>query len=238
MRIQKDSWILNKPIAHRGLWGNGVPENSMLAYQKATEKNYPIEIDIYLTKDDKIVSFHDSTLKRMTGADGNIWDYTYDELKKLKLNGSEYTIPLLEDILALCKGKSPLLIEIKNQPNNSIVDKAVEILKSYDGEFAVQSFNPLYIKRVKKIAPNFIRGILATPNAKQKSKFKNYVIKNMPLNFIIKPDFISCEHNYYPLSKKKTKGKVLLAWTLTNKNAWDKVKPFVDNIIFENFTLD
>ena len=66
-RIPENHWLRTKPIAHRGYWGGDVPENSRAAYERAAEKGYPIEIDVYLTKDEKIVSFHDGTLKRMTG---------------------------------------------------------------------------------------------------------------------------------------------------------------------------
>lgn len=237
MRIKNDSWIINMPIAHRGLWGDDVPENSLLAYQKAAEKQIPIEIDIYLTKDNKIVSFHDKTLKRMTGAEGNVFDYTYDELKKLKLNGSEYTIPIFTEVLSICENKSPILIEIKDQPNKNIVEEMIKILKEYKGEFAIQSFNPLYIRKVKKLAPEYIRGILATQKKSTKNSLKNFILKHMPLNFIIKPDFISYNKNGYPLPKRKTKNKRLLAWTILSTEEWDKVKPYVDNIIYEKFEI-
>ena len=40
-----------KLIAHRGLHkGKEIPENSMLAFQKAVEKNYGIELDITISK--------------------------------------------------------------------------------------------------------------------------------------------------------------------------------------------
>lgn len=85
MRIDKNSWLAKQPIAHRGLWSESIPENSLPAYKKAAEKNYPVEIDVYLTKDNVIVSFHDDTLSRMTGQDGHVWDYTYDELQAFRL---------------------------------------------------------------------------------------------------------------------------------------------------------
>ena len=141
-RIANDSWILTKPICHRGLWGKDVPENSVKAYQLASEKGYPIEIDLYMTKDGHLVSFHDGTLKRMTGADGFIYEKTLKELKELRLSDSDYTIPTFDEVLEIARGKSPLLIELKDQPDLTYVDKVIERLKSYDGEFALQSFNP------------------------------------------------------------------------------------------------
>lgn len=240
-RLSPNNWLLNRPVAHRGLWGDNIIENSITAYKNAVDKNYPIEIDLYLTKDGRLVSFHDNTLKRMTGADGNIYDKTLNELNSLYLldekgNKTSEKIPTFDQVLAIAENKVPLLIEIKNQPDSSVVDKVVERLKNYKGEFALQSFNPLYILRVKKLAPNFIRGVLGTADANDKSKFKNFIVKTMPLNFLIKPDFISYEYKFIPKFAKKTKKTSLISWTLTNREAEEKVSPYVDNVIFENYT--
>lgn len=240
MRISKNHWLVTKPVAHRGLWGGSVPENSLLAYEKAAEKGYPVEIDVYLTADGRIVSFHDATLERMTGEKGFIWDKTFSELRELRLNGSEYTVPTLEEVFSVCEGKSPLLIEIKDQPSGKeLTALLVGKLKNYRGEFALQSFNPLYIAKVKKLAPQFIRGVLATQDVSSlKNAFKRHIVKNMSLNFLAKPDFISYDYRGYPLPDGKVRKKACLAWTVTSYEVWDKIKPYVDNIIFEGITID
>ena len=234
-RIPKNYWLLNRPVAHRGLWGGEIIENSLTAYRNAVEKGYPIEIDLYVTKDGKLVSFHDSTLKRMTGADGYIYEKTLAELKQLQLLGTDERIPTFDEVLEIAENKVPLLIEIKDQPDKTIVEKTVERLKSYKGEFALQSFNPLYIKKVKKLAPQFIRGILATQDAGKKSAITNYIVKKMPLNFLIKPDFISYDYKGIPKYAKKTKKMPVISWTITSKEIETTVRPFIDNIIFEHY---
>ena len=234
-RIPKNYWLLNRPVAHRGLWGGEIIENSLTAYRNAVEKGYPIEIDLYVTKDGHLVSFHDSTLKRMTGADGYIYEKTLAELKQLQLLGTDERIPTFDEVLEIAKNKVPLLIEIKDQPDKTVVEKTVERLKSYKGEFALQSFNPLYIKKVKKLAPQFIRGILATQDAGKKSAITNYIVKKMPLNFLIKPDFISYDYKGIPKYAKKTKKIPVISWTITSKEIETTVRPFIDNIIFEHY---
>lgn len=241
MRITKDSFLLNKPIAHRGLWGGNVTENSLSAYKNAADRGYPIEIDVYLSKDGELFSFHDKTLERMTGEKGFIYDKTAAELKNLKLLGTNETIPTLNEVLEITENKIPLLLEIKNQPDKTVVDKTVKRLKNYRGEFAVQSFNPFYIARVKKLAPEFIRGILATNDEndlKPENAVTRYVIKKMPFNGFIKPDFISYRYTGVPLPKRKTKDKAVLCWTVTSQKIYDEIKPFCDNIIFEEFILE
>ena len=70
--------------AHRGLWNaaEGVPENSLPAFARAAEQGYAIELDIQITKDGRIVVFHDDTMKRIAdqvAADLGI-DEVYSEL--------------------------------------------------------------------------------------------------------------------------------------------------------------
>lgn len=234
MRINKDYWLFKNPVAHRGLWGGNVAENSLPAYELAARKGYPIEIDLYLTADGKLVSFHDKTLKRATGADGFVYEKTLDELKRLNLFNGDFKIPTFDEVLKLAENKTPLLIEIKPQPNAKVVDEVVKRLKKYDGEFAIQSFNPLFLYRVKKLAPEFIRGILGAEKEKVKEgALKNFVVEKMPLNFLIKPDFISYSYSGLPIKEKRE--LPVIAWTVTDQKTADRIKGFADNIIFENF---
>lgn len=235
MRIDKYSTLFNTPIAHRGLWGNGVPENSLSAYKNAAEKGFPIEIDLFPTADGEIVVFHDDTLSRMTGADGKITKKTLSELKELSLMGTDEKIPTLKEVLAAVNGIVPILVEFKNQQDNSYVDKAVDILKKYKGEFAVQSFNPFILRKIKKLAPEFIRGILAAKEPDTKKFIEKIIVKYMPFNFLCKPDFISYDYKGLPLKKRKLGTRPLIAWTVTDKETAKKIKPLCDNIIFENF---
>ncbi len=234
MRIDKNHWLYSKPIAHRGLWGGKFVENSISAYQNAVLHGYPIEIDVYLTKDGHLVSFHDEKLDRMTGVSGFVHEKTLSQLKALKLFNTNESIPTLDEVLTLTENKVPLLIEIKPQPDKTVVNKLVDRLKRYNGEFAIQSFNPFYINRVRKLAPNFIRGVLSNPLHKgNQNALKKWVVRKMPLNFIVKPDFLSIYHGALPL--KKHKRKPILAWTITSKQIEENARKHADNIIFENY---
>ena len=103
-----------KIIAHRGMFSNPtIPENSIMAFKKALEFSYPIELDVQLTKDNILVVFHDDNLKRITGIDKRVEDCTYDELKKLTLFDTKEHIPSFKEVLDLVDGKVLLDIEIK-----------------------------------------------------------------------------------------------------------------------------
>jgi len=230
------AWLKNTPIAHRGLWKDSIVENSIDAYKNAVKYGFPIEIDLYETTDKEIVSFHDDTLDRMTNGSGLIYEKSLAELKELTLKGTENKkIPTLEEIFEITNGKIPLLIELKPQKSKTFIENVINKLKNYKGEFAIQSFDPRYLLKVKKLAPEFIRGILATDYEPDQPFVKRLVLKYMPLNFMIKPDFISYRYQGLPLKKKKTKNKTVLAWTVTDSKTYDKLKPFCDNVIFEFF---
>ena len=231
------TFLLNNIIAHRGYHKKelGIPENSIPAFIRAIENNYIIELDVHVLKDNNIIVFHDDNLKRMTGIDKNIKELTYDELKNVKLYNTNYTIPLLSEVLSIVDGKVPILIELKyDVRNHRLEDNLMKILKEYNGEYAVQSFDPFILSYFKRKYPNIIRGQLSYDfNNKKMNYFKKYILSHMKLNFISKPDFISYGVNS-PLIYKLKRNKIVLGWVIRNKNDYVKLKKYCDNFICEN----
>ena len=156
-------FMTTRPIAHRGYYDNvTIPENSLLAFKRAVEHDYMIELDIQLTKDNQVVVFHDNTLKRMYNQPNNIKDYTYAELCKFKLGETDYQIPLFSEVLKVIGAKVPVIIEMKHEKEKDpdLPRISYELLKDYHGEFVVQSFDPFLVKAYKKLNPAILRGIL------------------------------------------------------------------------------
>ena len=134
--------------AHRGLHDNqtDAPENSLKAFEKAVDAGYGIEFDVQLSKDYIPVIFHDATLERMCGIQGNVWDYTAEELQAMKLADSAETIPTLARALELIGGRVPLIIEYKlHVPRTEVCQLADEILQGYQGIYCIESFHPLAV---------------------------------------------------------------------------------------------
>ena len=159
-----NSWLLQHPIAHRGFHSGdqACPENSMKAFRKALQKGFAIELDVQLLSDGKVVVFHDENTKRMTGFNRKIGDCDSHRISKMRLLDSDQHIPLLKAVLDLVKGKVPLFIEIKNKGRVGMLEKALfDILESYDGRFAVQSFNPYSLQWFRINAPFILRGQLS-----------------------------------------------------------------------------
>jgi glycerophosphoryl diester phosphodiesterase len=235
MRIPQGHWLKTLPIAHRGLWGGDIEENTLTAYKNAVHNGYAIEIDLWASKDGVIYSFHDGFLKRMTGVEGHINDFDSSYINTLKIVGTDEGIPTLRDVLFAVNGKVPILIEIKNQKDELIIERVLDELFEYQGEIAIQSFNPLHINKVRKIAPHIIRGVLGTSKADGEKWLTRHVLKHLSLNFLVKPDFISMRYADLPLPKRKTKNKAVLGWTVKSQEVYDKIKNHCDNIIFEHF---
>lgn len=236
-------FLTDNLIAHRGYYSNdlGIPENSISAFKRAIELNYIIELDVHILKDGNIVVFHDDNLKRMTGMDKKIKNTTYEEIKSLKLNNTNEHIPKLFDVLQIVNGKVPLLIELKYDTKLGTLEKQlIKILKDYNGLYAFQSFNPFSLIFLKKYCPSIPRGILVSNFKKNKMNIlKKILLKNMFLNFLIKPDFISVNYKYLNsnrIQKYKDK-KLILTWTIKDKSYLYLCKNLCDNFIVENIEL-
>jgi glycerophosphoryl diester phosphodiesterase len=96
-------------IAHRGDHVE-VPANTMAAYENAIKNNVDyVEIDLRPTIDCVLVIMHDATVDRMTNGKGKISDFTYAELKKLKVIGKRkdstiiYSVPSFEEMIKPCR---------------------------------------------------------------------------------------------------------------------------------------
>ena len=225
----KDLEFLKKGIiAHRGIFDNRkVPENSIKAFKNALNKGYAIELDIRLTKDNKIVVFHDDVLGRMTKKKGNIKNLTFEELQKIKLINTDYTIPSLDEVLSLVNGKVPLLIELKSTSRSHRLEKElIKELDEYKGEFAVQSFNPFIISYFRFHKKEYIRGLLVS--------YKKYKSFGTSLSIkLSKPDFLSVSKRMYKNKKiiKYRKKIPVFAWTIDSKDDVKKYQDCFDNLI-------
>jgi len=230
--------LKNKFIAHRGLHkGHLIPENSLLAFQKAIEKNYSIEFDITISNDDKVVVFHDEDLIRLCNINENIEDKNYAFLKNLKLYNTSENIPLFEEVLALVNGKIALIIEIKKHRNIGILeDIVVSLLDKYKGEYFICSFEKDILFWFRKNKINIKRGLIFESNPKRFVKYNKIVF--MYKFFKTKPDFTSLDYklinsSIYEFCKRK--GLPIIIWTIDTKEKYEKIEEKVEGIIFENF---
>lgn len=247
--------MMNKPdvsvlkgvhYAHRGLHDNksDAPENSMKAFKKAVDAGYGIEFDVQLSKDKIPVVFHDATLNRMCGVDGNVWDYTLEELQQMKLADSEETIPTFTDVLELVDGKVPLIIEYKlDVPSTEVCEIADPILKEYHGIYCIESFHPFAVQWYRKNRPEVIRGQLSQDFSKEekyKGKLVYWALGNLLTNVLARPDFIAYNHRDAGMFSRKVcslMGALPVAYTIKSQEEYEKAKNQFELFIFDSFIL-
>jgi len=240
------NWIKHNFIAHRGFHSldKSIPENSLLAFKKAIDYGYAIELDIHVLKDGNVVVFHDDDLKRICKTDKKLSEVGYDEIKNLKLLNTNEKIPLLSDVLALVKDKVPLLIELKPKGDYlKLCEAFMIIMRGYKGEFAIMSFNPKILNWFRKKYPDIIRGQLAEyfTDDESMSKLTKFILKRMWLNKLTKPDFINYGLKDLPnkyCKKAYESGIPVIAYTARNILEFDMIKKYYDNSVFEYFRPD
>ena len=214
------NFLKDRLIAHRGLHNIVIPENTLPAFVKCVDKNYAIELDIHILTDNTIVVYHDYNLKKLTGVNKIIETLSYEQLSKIKIQ-KKYTIPTLEQVIHIVDGKVPILIEIKDVNNNSkFEEELVKILDNYKGEFAIQSMNPYSIDWFYKNRKNYVIGLIIF----------NEINYSVVKKYIKKIDFISVHKNQLPFKINK----LVIGWTIKNKNEYEKYKDLCDNLICEN----
>lgn len=211
-------------IAHRGIFNNdNIPENSLYSFKEAINKKIPIELDIHLSSDNKIVVFHDDNLFRMTSINKNIEDMKYNELAKINLLNTKEHIPTLDEVLKLINGQVLLIIEIKkNKKWRKLISLLIEALNNYQGKVLIQSFDFRVIKKIKK---QYCCGLLLT---KKYNNIKLDILIHKLLLFYCRPNFISINKKLlkYKYYKKITNKYKTYLWTIKNKEEINKYSDY------------
>lgn len=234
-------WLKTYAFAHRGLHGprTGCVENSLSAFKAATDQDFGFELDVLLSSDDVAVVIHDATLERLTDRDGDTINYTAEELSRIRLSGTNETIPMLRHVLAQTKGTKPILIEVKGDQGKfpEIANAVWRDIKDYTGDVAVMSFYPEIIEYFKNLHPDITRGLVATPRD-DSGLPSNYFDPTQQINFIntLEVNFIA--YDIRALPNKVTEycracDIPVLTWTVRSDDDQDKARKNTDNIIFE-----
>ncbi len=239
--------FLTNPLAHRGLHGGKITENSRAAMLAAIDAGYGIELDLHMSRDGEAMVFHDYDLNRLTGISGPIRQKTAAELQNICLENGE-PIPTLGEILTLINGRAPLLIELKDQdgalgPDVGILEKrTAELVNNYAGPVAVMCFNPHSVYALKKYAPNVTRGLVTA----RFSKENWLMVPQKRLDELAKvPDFSAAgcsfiSHQFISLNTPrvaeiKAQNVPILCWTIHNAADGIASRAIADNITFEGY---
>lgn len=151
-------------FSHRGFGDHG-PDNSMAAALAGLKAGADgVDVDAQLTKDGKIVIFHDLRLDRLTSSEGRVGDYTLAELEKLdlaaKFDGDGYNeayVASFETFVREVARQGILMVELKvtGRADTGIEREAIRIIRKHDAfdRVYLSSFNPLVIWRLESTEP-------------------------------------------------------------------------------------
>lgn len=234
--------------AHRGLHdaARGVPENSMAAFRRAVGYGFGAELDVHLMADGELAVVHDSSLKRVCGVDVEIEDLTAADLADYPLMGTEETIPLFRDVLALFAGRTPLVIELKVERDNAnaLTDAVMAALEGWDGTCCLESFHPGVLLRLKEAYPHVLRGQLSQ-NFLKDSEVGGL---SLPVRFLLtellttgftKPDFIAYKWQDRGAPSLRLMralyGVHEVGWTVRDRETMDRLAADGVTSIFEGF---
>jgi len=238
------------PIAHRALHDRARRriENSASAIRAARAAGYGIEIDLQLSADGVAMVFHDEDLGRLTGESGPLNARSAAELGRIKLTGSDDTIPTLAQVLSLIGGAVPLLVEIKDQTltmsqtDGQLEKTTARDLESYSGEVALMSFNPHSVAHMARLCPTRPRGLTTSAYGDDwapLSATTRDILREIPDYDRTLSSFIS--HEAHDLSRPrvaalKAQGAAILCWTIRSPEAEADARKIADNITFEGYT--
>jgi len=170
--------VLN--IAHQG-GEDEFPSNTMYAFEHSVKAGADmLELDVGVTKDDKVVVMHDTTLDRTTNGHGTIASHTLSQIRKLDagywfaggkapydhkakrhpFRGKRLKVPTLQEVMKAFP-KTPINVEIKGRtkaekPEEYIRNAEVlaKLLKrSPRRDIIVVSFQQPAVDRFHALAP-------------------------------------------------------------------------------------
>jgi glycerophosphoryl diester phosphodiesterase len=239
-------WLIERPIAHRGLHGHGLVENTLGAADAAAAANYGIEVDLQLTADHEVVVFHDTTLDRLTSSGGPLAALTLAELKKVTFRETSERIPTLQELLAVVAGRTPLILELKSDwdGNVNLVQRTAKILMGYSGPVAAMSFDPRMVAELLALAPGLPRGIVAERYYDETewgpmTRWQRFRLGNLLHIFSTKPHFIAYSVRdlpaIAPLAARHVLGMRLLTWTVRSEAVRQRARWWANQVIFEGF---
>ena len=228
-------------MGHRGS-PELVTENTLASFQKAINQGVDgMEFDIRLSQDKQIMIFHDADLKRLSSQHESVQDLSLSELQTVVLNKQEGQkeetyIPSLNDIVPLIHKMKVINIEIKSEglfKGHGILQPLIQFLNKHkiDDKCIVSSFNPLILMKLRLQRPETVIGFLYS----SKKIFHGW--DNMVWMLRIQPENLHIHYsmlNHWIVRWARKKGMRINAYTINDKDIYNKLKPKIDGVFTDN----
>lgn len=201
-------------IAHRGASAYE-PENTLRAFDLAIKQGAQmIELDLHLTRDNRVVVIHDATLDHTTNLTGRVNQLSLADVKRADAGKGE-RVPTLEETLDLTHGKVRLYLEVKDPDAAGETLRLIRDRRCQD-EVMIASFDIELMRRLGKEVRDIELGIIlgtvsARPIVRWREAFPwvalrgiNYQILSMQIELCFS----------YLARRVKADGKRLYVWTV------------------------
>ena len=233
--MSKLAWLTERPVAHRGYhdMNKEVWENTLSAFSRAIDAGFAIECDLHYASDSVPVVFHDDDLQRVCNLPGQLRDRTSAELGLLSIGGTKDKIPTLKQLLRLCDGKVPLVLELKGREGDDegFAEAVLDVLEGYKGHVALMSFDHWLLKDLKALEAPYPVGLTAEGN-KPETFFQHDEAMQLGL------DFISYFYGHLPnpfITAQRQRGIPVITWTVRYEAARKHTFANADQMTFEGF---
>jgi len=187
------------------------------AFEAAIGKADAIEMDIHITKDKKLVVYHNPKIKTL--------NKRINELTLKQIKNYSKKIPLFEDVLKTMRKRIKFVIEIKTKDIEKDVLNLTKKYLSYN-DFVFISFKEYVLGKLKKLDKRVKTGLIIGPYDKELGIIKSFLkfLKNSifinKIGKTYKIDFYGINHIVAPLyfSWAKKNKKQIFLWVVNNKN--------------------
>lgn len=232
----------DRPLAfgHRGV-PEEHQENTLAGFQKAIALGLDgVELDVFLTKDKKLVVFHDMDPERLTGYSGHVPDMTWEQLKELEIKqsinvgdkvidyGSSEKIILLEDALEEMRGKLIVDIEIKayglefwQRHTGTELAKLIRKMDLFKDVF-VTSFNFFPLRWLEWECTGIESGFTYSPGMISKGGFLHNIMESSIVGKLMGSTLTNMSVTMFDddsIEKLHRKGMAVGAWTLFSQDS-------------------
>ena len=163
-------------------------------------------------------------------------------MRRLRVGGTGERIPTLAEVLEIADGV-PFIIDVRQWqgPRSGALERAViATTRDYHGPFALQSFDPLAVLRMRRLTHDHPVG-QASGNLRSAGVVARMLGRPMLSNAITRPAFISYELDALPsawVSFWRRLGIPVLAWTVQSPVAAEDAARLADNFFFDNYLPD
>ena len=209
-------------LIHRGLAKKTFKENTLKSFKYCFQKNFGIETDLHVTKDNKIICFHDFNLKKQFKINKYVNKTNYKDLVNISRKNKK-PIPLLSDLIKESNNKSFLMLEIKpilQKDKINLLLKEINKLKN----FSITSFKEKNIINLYNLRKKLNLGLLIP------STFNFDMIVSKSKKKYIK--FLVLEKKFLREKRLNKIKKKIYFYTIKDKKLFSQFNN--KNLIFEN----